>query len=174
MPQAYIVKQSHEQFYIGVEFAGKLPAGVSLSTGIVFASLFSSTLTTTLSAAANSGATTISVAANVGKGANVILNPNGSTKEYVKAVSVSGSGPYTVTLSQPLINTHALNESISYNPGKTETFLDSPTALVSGTQALRQIRNGIIGECYLISFLMTLDNDDIVEEDLRVYMREFF
>ncbi len=67
------------------------------------------TSSTTLAASAAAGATTISATATLGAANSIIqIDSNASgIAECHKIVSVSGAGPYTVTLSEPLLRAHA-------------------------------------------------------------------
>jgi hypothetical protein len=64
---------------------------------------------TTLSSSASVGDTTISVAGSIASGSFVVIDINTatSTQETNLTTGVSGSGPYTVSLSQPLAYAHA-------------------------------------------------------------------
>jgi hypothetical protein len=70
--------------------------------------------TTTLTAAASSGATSISLAQNPGVGTYKLTNATGQY-EYVRILSISGSGPYTATLwtVTPLKFNHSIGDTLS-------------------------------------------------------------
>lgn len=90
-----IIKQPLESYTVGFEFAGKLPSGVTLTSGTVSAM-------------------------NIGSGAT------------------------------------------------DNTVLASTTATISGTQAVVKVQGGVNGQMYRVTFLLTLSNGDILEEDLEM------
>lgn len=67
----------------------------------------SQTVETNLEAAASAGAATISVDAFIPASSLVILEDGTSVEETVRVASVSGSGPYTLTLIRSTVNAHA-------------------------------------------------------------------
>lgn len=73
-----------------------------------------STVSTTLSASASAGATTISVAASIPVGNMIVIN--GVDARVVTAVS--GSGPYTLTVAA-LTNAASSGATVAANPGYT-------------------------------------------------------
>lgn len=52
------------------------------------------------------------------------------------------------------------------------TVLTSTTATISGTQARAQVKAGTSGVDYKITFLTTLSNTDIWEDDILMQVRE--
>jgi len=90
---AQVLKQPSESYAIGIEFAGKLPAGATLASG---------------------------------------------------------------TVSAIRLDTEATDNAV----------LASTTATISGTQALVKVQAGTAGITYKITFVVTLSNTDILEEDL--------
>lgn len=72
-----------------------------------------STVSTTLSAAASAGATTISTAASIPAGNTILIGG-----EVRTVTNVSGAGPYTLTVAA-LSAAHASGETVQANPGYT-------------------------------------------------------
>lgn len=52
------------------------------------------------------------------------------------------------------------------------TVLASTVAIVSGTQSLVRVKLGEHGRDYRVTFLMTLSNGDILEEDVLMQVRQ--
>lgn len=171
MPVGTFDKQPHEEYFIAVEFSGKLPSGTSLSSGSVYASRIEDVSSTTLSTAVSSGASSISLAADPGVGADIVID-SGSVQERAKAKAISGSGPYTVTLQRTLYYDHDSGATVTYLPGVNAEVLDQIAATVTGTQALRKVKRGRNGSVYKISFVMTLDSADILEDDVNMIVLE--
>lgn len=67
--------------------------------------------TTTLAAAATAGDTTISATANPGTGRFKL--DSGAVEEFVSILSVSGAGPYTATLANPLAYAHGSGAALA-------------------------------------------------------------
>lgn len=93
-------KQPNEQYPIGYEFAGKIPASSSLSSAVV------------------------------------------SAWDFTANVDVSG------------------------------TVLQTTTGTITGTQALVRVQGGTGGHNYRITFRVTLNTGDILEEDVIMLVRE--
>jgi hypothetical protein len=94
---ALFLKQPREVFPVAIDFAGKLPAGTSLSSGTVSA----------------------------------VRHEDGSVQ--------------------------------------TGVVLQSPTAVISGDLALARVQAGVSGVLYKLTFLVTLNTGDVLEEE--VYMK---
>jgi len=92
---------------------------------------------TTLSSAATAGATTISVAATIAAGTVIVIN----ALEVARVVSVSGSGPYTLSLLTPLQNAYSSGVAVSipgaYNapsyPSAANLYSFAGATLYTGT-----------------------------------------
>lgn len=167
---AVIVKQPSEQYPFAIEFFGKLPAGAALASGILLAANLKTQLSTTLTAGASAGATTLSLAADPKVGAIITLDLGAVTQEEVQVKQISGAGPYSVTLTAPTEQAHANGAGAQYLPG-TSTVLQSSTAGIAGTQAVAQLKGGQHKTDYRITFLITLDSGDTLEEDVTLSVR---
>lgn len=79
---------------------------------------------TTLAAAATAGASTISTTATIAAGAWFTVG-TGATLETHKCVSVSGAGPFTVTLNTPLIYAQANGAAVAGLTGHQFSLLNN-------------------------------------------------
>lgn len=90
-------------------------------------------VSTTLSSASTAGATSISVAATIPLN-SIIKIDTGANLEYAKVTAVSGSGPYTLTVttssSGPVGLTYAHNSSVAVVSQTTHTFKQSPSTAI--------------------------------------------
>jgi hypothetical protein len=93
---------------------------------------------TTLSANAASGQNQISLPISPIVGTQVTINPIGATPETFTVNSVSGAGPYTVTLSGNLANAHNSGEHVRYDPGEDLSKLSEPSG---GSYARKSVTN---------------------------------
>lgn len=96
---------------------------------ILYSGTYTGSGTTTLSASASAGDTTISTVASIAS-PTVIQIDTGTNSEVRTVASVSGSGPYTVTLTTALAKAHA--SSVVAKP-ITTPYLDTFSVLNSGT-----------------------------------------
>jgi hypothetical protein len=67
---------------------------------------------TTLQGAVSSGATSLVIGLQAPAGTQLILNPGGGDQETVTVASVTGTNPYTVTLTGGTANAHASGETV--------------------------------------------------------------
>lgn len=165
-----ITKQPAERYPLAIDFVGGLPDGSSLLSGVLLAANLKSAGQTTLSAGSVVGATTLSLPLDPKAGAIVILESATAAREEAQVLSVAGSGPYTVTLTAPLEQAHANAAAVQYFPG-TQTVLQSAVATISGTQAKAQLKGGQHGSDYRVTFLVTLDTGDVLEEDVTLSVK---
>lgn len=86
---------------------------------------------TTLSATATAPTATISVAASIPALSAVIVGANGPTPETHITLSVTGAGPYTVTLVTPLVNTQTSGLSVT---GLTSHTIGQLNSVAVGSQ----------------------------------------
>jgi hypothetical protein len=99
----------------GAPTSGTVEAGKTITAPYNW----SYTDSTTLAAASTAGAQTISTAASEGSvptqtsGTVVTIDPGTSVAETRTVTAVSGSGPYTATLSSPLSFSHAVGAAVS-------------------------------------------------------------
>lgn len=110
------------------------------------------------------GATSIDVDVRVDLGSDtqLILSPGTANQETVTFSGVSGSGPYTYTLSSPTVNTHSLNDYVLRKPLATDTMTsviseqqyDSTNAPGQRMPAASGYNNGSTGQ-WTIQFYFT-------------------
>lgn len=87
-------------------------------------------------------------------------------EEYVIGVEFLGRLPTGTSLSFGTVSATDLSGA-----DVTGTILTSPTATISGTQARAKAKAGVHGQDYRIRFVLTLNNSDILEEDLTMEVR---
>ena len=75
-------------------------------------------LMNTVTTGVTAGGNQVEVQYNVTAGAKVVLSPETADAEEFSVLSISGSGPYVLTLSGNLAHSHALNAEILCDPGK--------------------------------------------------------
>ena len=84
-------------------------------------------LATDLAAQANSGQNQLSTNhAPPNQGLPITVDPDGPLEESFTVSNVTGAGPYTVTLSGNLANTHVAGTSVSYHPGNDGSAMREP------------------------------------------------
>jgi hypothetical protein len=120
---------------------------------------------TTLSASASAGAGSISVAAAVAAGAKLVLNAGfDTTEETVYAGTVTGSGPYTVTLvnaagaAATLTYSHLSGERVAFTPG-----LDGANYSEPSSGAYARVTHNNWNTPAEVSDLYTSTNDGVIE-----------
>lgn len=86
---------------------------------------------TTLSAGVSSGGNTITVPVPMGvrdivtgEGGNLIIEPETVLAEQHVVQSISGSGPYTITLVDTLTNSHAMDVWVAFDPGPNAEYIN--------------------------------------------------
>lgn len=156
-------KQPAEKYPIGIDFKKTLAAGETIGSAQAYARRIER-VDSSLSALANSGASTITLSVNVQAGAKVVLNPRKPNAEEVMVTDVAGVGPYTATIVPPLAYDHVSDEPISYEPGAPEVLNGAPT--VDGTVVLVKTQGGVAGEHYGITVLATISAAVVLEEDV--------
>ena len=113
------IKQPSEQVFVAANFEKLLneshQAGATLSPGTTFA-LLTTTTTTTLDSLAAAEAGTISLVADPGVGAMLVIEPSGFPEQvYVSAVT--GSGPFTATITPTLEEQHGATTPVTVYAG---------------------------------------------------------
>jgi hypothetical protein len=84
-------------------------------------------LATTLTANAAASQNQISTTHHITAGASVTIDPVGGSPETFTVSSVSGSGPYTVTLSGNLVHPFNSGTYVKFDPGKALADLLEPS-----------------------------------------------
>lgn len=162
-----LTKQPSEKWPVAIDFAGRLPDGVTLQSGTLIAANLSASLATTLAAGSAVGATTLSLAADPKVGAILSIDNWTAQKEVAQVKAVSGAGPYTVTLTAPLEQAHAIGADVKYYAGTT-TVLDGTSVTIAGDRATGKLKGGQHGVAYLVTFLLVLSDASELEEDVTV------
>ncbi len=165
-----ITKQPSEKWPVAIDFTGQLPEGVTLQSGTVIAANLAKSQVTTLAAGSAAGATTLSLPLNPGIGAVLKIDQGLASREEAQVKEVAGSGPYTVTLTAPLEQAHALNATVTYYPGTT-TILDGTAVTIAGDRASAKIKGGQHGVVYLVTLLLVLSDNSALEEDFMVQVK---
>jgi len=169
MPE--ITKQVGEHFTFAVDFTPKLPANSALVSGKLFATRRGKTNSTTLTAPATPGATTLTVADDVQDGAELILNVGESTEEPLLVLSTAGVGPFVATLASAVQLSHAAGASIKYDPGASELVLASTTATISGALMKANVIGGLV-YLYTVTFLATLTTGEVLRQDVSLIIQD--
>jgi hypothetical protein len=159
------IKQPSEQVFISANFEKLLnephQAGATLSPGTTFASQ-TTTTTTTLSSLAAAEASTIVLVANPGVGAMLIVEPSGfAERVYVSAVT--GSGPFTATITPTLEEQHGAGANVTVYTGVTGTLLTSGTSTIQGLLAVNTARRGAANKTFKVVWLVTTSQGETLQ-----------
>ena len=146
-------KQPSEEVFIAAELDDLMSephqAGATLSSAVAFLSdTVSVSPTPTLAAQAARGATTISLSSNPGIGGRLVLTPAGSganPPERVYVENVTGSGPFTVTITPSLEFTHNNGVQVTTFLGVNPNFLTSTNSTIAGKTVKNLSRRGRSG-----------------------------
>ncbi len=118
----------------GNRFIGNV--GTSVGGGI---SISGTQTTTTLSASPSAGATTISLPVNrVPVGGSMLIDPFG-TREWITVDSVSGTGPYTVTLKSGLLFAHTSGDTVLLSRATGMAIIGNRFEVSTGTGPVVQL-----------------------------------
>lgn len=158
-------KQPSETFVYTVAATQYLPPGRTIASVEAFASRKDTAVADALTGNALADATTIVLSNNPGKGARILINPDAATAELVKATAVSGANPCTVTVVPALMFNHLTGEVVSYEPGFSASVLVSTAPATTGTDFSPHVTRGIHGHIYRMSYLMILDNGNVIESE---------
>lgn len=88
-------------------------------------------------------------------------------ESYVIAIEWQGRLPTGANLASGSVNATRYPDMVTDN-----SVLVSTIATISGTQSMTKVRAGETGRDYRITFSMTLDTGDILEEDVLMQVRE--
>lgn len=91
------------------------------------------------------------------------------SEEYTIAVDFTGRLPTGTALSTGTVAAIDLADDSDVSA----TVLGSTTATISGTLVKVLVKAGTDGKKYKITFLITLDSGEILEEDLEMSMKNF-
>ena len=87
-------------------------------------------------------------------------------ERYTMGFGFTGYLPAGATLSSGTVSAVRLDTGAADN-----SVLDSLALTISGDQALVRVKDGLDGVDYKLTFLVTLSNGDVLEEDLIVQVR---
>ena len=85
---------------------------------------------------------------------------------YIIAVEWAGKLPEGASLVSGTVQATRFPDLVTDN-----SVISNTLASVSGTQSLIRCQNGVHGRDYRITFLMTLSNGDVLEEDVVMQVR---
>ena len=159
------IKQPSEQVFIAADFEKLLlephQAGATLSPGTTYASL-TTTTTTTLDSLAAAEATTISLVANPGVGAMLLIEPTGfAERVYVSAVS--GSGPFTATIAPSLEEQHGATTAVTVYGGVTGTLLTSDVSTIQNLLAVNTARRGAANKTFKVVWVVPTSQGEVLQ-----------
>lgn len=159
------IKQPSEQVFVAADFEKLLlephQAGATLSPGTTYASL-TTTTTTTLDALAAAEATTISLVANPGIGAMLLIEPTGfAERVYVSAVS--GSGPFTTTIAPPLEEQHGATTAVTVYGGVTGTLLTTAASTIQNLLAVNTARRGAANKVFKLVWVVPTSQGEVLQ-----------
>jgi hypothetical protein len=87
------------------------------------------------------------------------------SETYTIAVEFSGKLPSGASLSSGTVSATRMDTGATDN-----SVLASTSATISGTQARVRVKQGVSGVAYKITFVVTLSNTDILEEDVLMHV----
>ena len=161
------------------DMSENVPQGAAVATANVYASRKANAnpsipdLTTSLSSGASADATSVSLGANPGVGAYLLINPSGTNEELVLVIAVSGTGPFTATVDPALANPHISGEQVTYEPGQSSLVLASTTASLPSANVLGfRAQRGVSGRTYRFFFLGNLDTGAKLRGELLLSITE--
>jgi hypothetical protein len=86
---------------------------------------------------------------------------------YTVAVEFAGKLPSGASLSSGTVSATRMDTGATDN-----SVLASTSATISGTQARVRVKQGVSGVPYKLTFVVTLSNADILEEDVLMHVIE--
>lgn len=165
-------KNPQEIIDIAFSMVNNVPQGATITSGEVYASRKPNTdpaianLSTTFSSTANADASTISLVANPGIGAYLLLHPLASNEELVIATNVTGIGPFTVTIDPLLAYQHLSGGQVTYEPGVSSQILTSTVATVTAGVLSFRVQRGVSARGYRLFLFGNLDTGAILRGEL--------
>jgi len=88
-------------------------------------------------------------------------------EQYLIAVEWAGKLPVGASLVSGTVEATRYPDLVVDN-----TVIANTLSSVSGTQSIIKVLNGTHGNDYRITFMMTLSNGDLLEEDILMQVRE--
>ena len=160
-----IGKQPAETYFYRILAAQYLPVGQTIASVELFVSRRNSSIDATVTSIANANATTLLISADPKKGSRILINALGPTAELVKVRNVTGTGPYTLTVVPALTFAHAINETVSCEPGFSDSVMLSTAPTVDPDIIDPHVTRGVEGHTSRVSALITLGNGDVIEAE---------
>lgn len=165
----FLVMEPSEDWDVVFTYVGKLPTGATIANAQIFASEIVHPLeSTTLAGPAAVDATSLSLTANVGPGAKLILDPDMTLTEVVKVTTISGTGPYTATIIPSLRRAHALNAVVQYEPGLSGIIIESATPTPVGETVTVHVQRLVDNERYRLSCRITTNGGRHLEDGVTL------
>lgn len=163
-------KAPSEKRPITFHLGPQIPAGASLLSVQAYVSRKAPGFTTTLTAPASAESSTLTLAADPGKGALLIVNPGSPTaEETFKVTSMAGN---VATLSHTTEQAFSNGATVNYEPGWTTRLLVSDTPTPIGTDVTLWTQFGADGQTYRISVLCPLSDGTRIEEERDLVVTE--
>ena len=171
-----VSKNPQEVVDVSYSFATHLPAGASISSGVVYASRVGTLAlpdeASTLAANAAGDATTVDLSLNPGIGAFFRINPGQPTGEQMLVTNVSGSGPFTATINPALTLAHLATEPCTFEPGVGVQVLEGPVQVVDGDKFWFRTKRGVSNRLYHLWLLATLNTGLVLRGELTLQLTE--
>lgn len=101
----------------------------------------------------------------MGEGRDFIKQPN---EERVRGPDFTGKLSSGVTVASATVSARKLSD----DSDASDDVLDSTTAATTDTTALATCIGGTAGEQYKITFLVTLSNGEVLEEEMVMTVRD--
>ena len=160
------IKQPSEQVFVAANFEKLLnephQAGATLNPGTTFASV-TTTTTTQLTVPASAGAPTLSLLANPGVGAMLVIDPSGFT-ERVYVSAVGGTGPFIATITPTLEEPHSSGvNNVTVYGGVSGTLLTSPTSVIQDQFAVNTARRGAANKTFKLVWLVSTSQSEVLQ-----------
>jgi hypothetical protein len=163
-------KAPSEKRPIAFHLGPQIPAGASITSVQAYVSRKAAGFTTTLTAPASAESSTLTLAADPGKGALLIVNPGSPTaEETFKVTSMAG---LVATLSHSTEQAFSGGATVNYEPGWTTRLLVTDVPANVGTDVTLWSQFGADGQTYRISVLAILNNGTVVEEERDLVVTE--
>jgi hypothetical protein len=167
-----VTKQPSETRKIAVDFSPYTDKyNTTLLSAIAFIARQVTIGTTVASPGASAGATSLPLTVHPGVGALLTVNPDGPNREKLLVSAVSGTGPYTCTVS-PLQFAHSGEEPTNYYPGVSPRVLVSTSADVTTPEAVFTARRGQAAQTYHAVVLGTLADGQVRQKSFTLLMPE--
>ena len=171
MADTEIRKKIGEHFTVALDFTPKLPANVTLQSGLILATRHGEMESALLTAPVSPGAMTVTLDTNVKAGAALIINIGLVDEEPLLVRSVAGTGPYVATLISAVQLAHAATAAVCYEQGATDLILATETATVAHPYLGANIIGGLVYQ-YTLAFFATLSSGQVIRDDVSLVIQD--